>query len=65
MTLTQLTDMQEAAAGVAALPENTGEPDRLLLLCQLSPRGVQCQRTGGADRHQSADAVTATDGFMQ
>ncbi|HDF2342151.1 TPA: helix-turn-helix transcriptional regulator [Morganella morganii] len=36
MTPTQLTDMQEAAAGVAALLKILGNPDRLLLLCQLS-----------------------------
>lgn len=36
MTPTQLTDMQEAATGVAALLKTLGNPDRLLLLCQLS-----------------------------
>lgn len=36
MTPTLLTDMQEAATGVAALLKTLGNPDRLLLLCQLS-----------------------------
>lgn len=36
MVSTPLTDMQEAAAGVAALLKTLGNPDRLLLLCQLS-----------------------------
>ena len=36
MISTQLADMQEAAAGVAALLKTLGNPDRLLLLCQLN-----------------------------